>query len=232
MKRTVPLIITAATGFVLIVAYFIPATQGWGEVAAIWFDILAAIAFILGGGNLLKIHFKKISHRVPGWGYSAITVAAFLITLAVGLGKIGVHPNAQYPEVAASGEYREIGSPFWWLYEYAFKPLTATMFAMLAFYIASAAFRAFRAKNAEAILLLGTAFIILLGRTFAGVYLTSWLPDGLSGLRIENLTIYIMSVFNTAGNRAIMIGIALGVAATSLKVLLGVDRSYLGSGEE
>jgi hypothetical protein len=26
-----------------------------------------------------------------------------------------------------------------------------------------------------------------------------------------------------------MIGIALGMAATSLKVLLGVDRSYLGS---
>ena len=106
------------------------------------------------------------------------------------------------------------------------------MFAMLAFYISSAAFRAFRAKNTEAILLLGTAFIILLGRTFAGVYLTSWLPDWLSGLKIENLTVYIMSVFNTAGNRAIMIGIALGIASTSLKVLLGVDRSYLGSGED
>jgi len=106
------------------------------------------------------------------------------------------------------------------------------MFSMLAFYIASAAFRAFRAKNFEAILLLGTAFIILLGRTFAGVFLTSWFPDVISGLRIENLTVYIMSVFNTAGNRAVMIGIALGIASTSLKVLLGVDRSYLGSGEE
>ncbi|MHC4130266.1 MAG: hypothetical protein ACYSUA_19315, partial [Planctomycetota bacterium] len=93
-------------------------------------------------------------------------------------------------------------------------------------------FRAFRAKNIEAILLLGTAFIILLGRTFAGVILTAWLPDWLSGLKFENLTVYIMQVFNTAGNRAIMIGIALGIASTSLKVLLGVDRSYLGSGEE
>jgi len=232
MKRNIPLLITALGGFVLIVAYFIPATQGWGEIAAIWFDVLASIAFILGGGNLLKIHLKNISNKTPGWAYSIITLFAFLITLFFGLGKVGVNPNPQYPDYPFSGHYREIGSPFWWLYEYTFKPLTATMFAMLAFYISSAAFRAFRAKNTEAILLLGTAFIILLGRTFAGVYLTSWLPDWLSGLKIENLTVYIMSVFNTAGNRAIMIGIALGIASTSLKVLLGVDRSYLGSGED
>ena len=232
MKRNVPLLITALGGFILIISYFIPATQGWGEVAAIWFDILASIAFILGGGNLLKIHLKKISDKSVGWAYSAITLAAFLITLFVGLGKVGVNPNPLYPEYGLSGHYREIGSPFWWLYEYAFKPLTATMFAMMAFYISSAAFRAFRAKNIEAILLLGTAFIILLGRTFAGVYLTAWLPDWMSGLKIENLTVFIMSVFNTAGNRAIMIGIALGIASTSLKVLLGVDRSYLGSGED
>ncbi|MDA0975535.1 MAG: hypothetical protein O2927_06170, partial [Planctomycetota bacterium] len=112
-------------------------------------------------------------------------------------------------------------------------PLTSTMFAMLAFYVASAAFRAFRAKNVEAVLLLGTAFIILLGRTFAGVVLTGWIPaDGaFAGLRLENLSVYVMQVFNTAGNRAIIIGIALGIASTSLKILLGIDRSYLGSGD-
>lgn len=229
MKRLIPLLITALSGFVLIVAYFIPLTQSWGEKATIWFNILAAVAFVLGGGNLLKLHLRKISNRQAGWAYSAITVIAFLVTLAVGLLKIGANPSPNSPNVVWSGNYNDEGTAFWWLYEFAFKPLTATMFSLLAFYVASAAFRAFRAKNIEAILLLGTAFIVLLGRTFAGVFLTQWVPESFAGLRLENLTVWIMQVPNTAGTRAIMIGVALGIASTSLKVLLGVDRSYLGS---
>ncbi len=232
MKRLVPLWITAIAGVVMIVSFFIPRTESWGEDASIWFDILAGIAFILGGGNILKVHLKKMSDRVAGWGYSAVLLVSFLAMLGVGLFKIGVPGSPQYPTVPWSGTYDEMGSPFWWGYEYAFKPLQATTFALLAFYIASAAFRAFRAKNLEATLLLGTAFIILLGRTFAGVVLTDWMPQQLHGLRIEELTVYIMDVFNTAGNRAIVIGIALGVASTSLKVIMGVDRSYLGSAKE
>ena len=69
MKRTVPMLITGISGFVLLISFFIPYTEGWGEKAAIWFDILAAIAFILGGGSLLKTHLKKISDRAAGWGY-------------------------------------------------------------------------------------------------------------------------------------------------------------------
>ena len=232
MKRTIPLLIASIAGFFMIVAYFSPYTQKWSEDVSMWFNILAAIAFILGGGSLLKIHLKKISDRNAGWGYSVIVIGTFLATLIAGLGKFGVDPNLQYPDVRFCGEYDAEGSVFWWFYEYFFKPLTATMFAMLAFYVASAAFRAFRAKNIEAILLLGTAFIILLGRTFAGVVLTGWLPDELAFFKIENLTVEIMRVINTAGNRAIMIGIALGTASVSLKILLGIDRSYLGSGDE
>ena len=235
MKRTAPLVITSVGGLVLVAAYFIPYTQSWGELASVWFDILAAFAFILGGGNLLMTHLKTISDRSRGWGYSGVVVVAFLATLAVGLFKVGVNPSPQFPDYAWSGSYRQAGGAFWYLFQYAYTPLNATMFSLLAFYIASASFRAFRAKNLEASILLGTAFIILLGRTFAGVALTSWIDPTLwagfqyfTGLRLENLTVYVMSVFNTAGNRAIMIGIALGIVSTSLKVLLGIDRSYMG----
>lgn len=133
---------------------------------------------------------------------------------------------------AWSGDYSAQGNPFWWVYEYVLQPLMTTTFAVLAFYVASAAFRAFRAKNLEATLLLGTAFIVLLGRTYLGVQLTAWVPDALSAFKIDQMIVYIMKIFNTAGNRAIMIGIALGIASTSLKVLLGIDRSYLGSGDD
>ena len=63
MKRAVPLLITALGGLALIAAYFIPYTQSW-ESGRIWFDVLAAIAFILGGGNLRKLHLKNVS---IGW---------------------------------------------------------------------------------------------------------------------------------------------------------------------
>lgn len=229
MKRTVPLIITAVSGLFVITTFFIPSTESWGNTVYVWFDILAAVAFVLGGGNLLKQNLQKISDRKEGWGFAAITIVSFFAVLILGMLKVGITPSPKHPHVAWSGTYDQEGGALWWAYHYLYTPLTGTMFSLLAFFIASAAFRAFRAKNTEAIILLSTAFIVLLGRTSAGVFLTSWLPDSLAILRFDNLTDLIMIVFNTAGMRAIMIGIALGIVSTSLKVLLGIDRSYLGS---
>jgi len=232
VKRTFPLFIASTTGFVLIFTYFIPLTEDWGNVAMSWFNILAAVAFILGGGNLMKVQLRKISERRAGWGYAAVMLVSFLGTLFVGLFKVGVLPTREFPTRPWAAPVASPGSVFQWVYNYLYFPLAGTMFAMLAFYIASAAFRAFRAKNVEAIALLGTAFIVLLGRTYAGIWLAGLLPLLPDSLRFDNLTNTIMNVFNLAGMRAIVIGIALGVAATSLKVLLGVDRSYLGSGDD
>jgi hypothetical protein len=227
MKSTVPWLIAAVTGCVMIGAYFVPYTESWRDEAGIWFEILAAIAFVLGGANLFAQHLQKISARRAGWGYSVVTLVSFLTMFIVGVLKVGV--NSDTPDYPWSGSYQAEGSALWWLFFYVYNPLQATMFALLAFYVASAAFRAFRAKNTEATLLLVTAFIVLLAQTYAGTWLTAAVPDEYLALTFPGLKAIILGVFNTAGQRAIMIGIALGVAATSLKILLGVDRSYLGS---
>ncbi|MDA1008092.1 MAG: hypothetical protein O2800_03685 [Planctomycetota bacterium] len=231
MNRQIALLVTLVSGVLMVLSGFLIPTQSWAEDVAEWFNVLASIAFVLGAANLAKIHLSKISSRDEGWGFSAVTLIAFVATLAIGFLKIGVAPLETAPLVSMSGEKDGEGSAFWWLYTFVMSPITATMFSLLAFYVASAAFRAFRAKNVEATLLLVAAFIVLLGRTFAGVVLTGWIPDSLSFLRLENLSTIIFEVFASAGNRAIIIGIALGVAATSLKIILGIDRSYMGSGD-
>ena len=146
MKSTIPWLIAAMTGGVMIGAYFIPYTQSWRDEAGIWFEILAAIAFVLGGVNLFAQHLQKISARRAGWGYSAVTLISFLTMFAVGVLKVVVNPDPK-PDYPWSGSYQTEGSALWWLFTYVYNPLQATMFALLAFYVASAAFRAFRAKE-------------------------------------------------------------------------------------
>lgn len=232
MKKTIPLWITALGGIIVIIAFFSPRMESVGNEVSVWFNILAAFAFILGGGNLLKMNLQRISDRSPGWGYAVVLLVSFLGTLALGLLKFHSPVSEESPLATWSGKYDAEGSGFWWAYTYAYSPLGSSMFALLAFFVASAAFRAFRAKNIEASLLLGTAFIVLLGRTYAGYLMTKSLEPYAPGLTIPGISTFILQVFNTAGQRAIMIGIALGIVATSLKIILGIDRSYLGSDSE
>ena len=226
MKKRIPLIIAFVTGTVYILSQFIP-HQPFGHVKedfSVWFDVIAAFAFILGGGNLLFQHFTKMYNKSSGWGYSLVTLVSFFTMLIICLFKIG------NPEGWA-GNMTHPASWAGFMYNYIFAPLASTMFSLLAFYVASASYRAFRAKNCEATILLISAFIILLGRTFVGAAATSWLPESLSFLKIPNLFTWIFNIPNTAGQRAIMIGIALGVVSTSLKLILGVESSYLGREE-
>ena len=221
MRREIPLGITVFVGFLLIFSVFIPPMENLGENFTLFFDIIAVFAFFLGGGNLVRVHLLKLTRRKPERWYSIVTLAGFFVMLAAGLFKIG-NPGGIAASVTAEGSLFAI------MYEFIHVPLGATMYALLAFFVASASYRAFRAKNREATILLVAAFIILLGSTPFGVMLTSWMPKGLSVLEIPNLAVWVVSSPNLAGQRAILIGTGLGVVSMSLRLVLGVERTYLG----
>lgn len=105
-------------------------------------------------------------------------------------------------------------------FDHVMMPILATMFSLLAFFIASAAYRAFRARNVLATLLLISALIVM-------SRFNPYLPFAET---IANTSNWLMNVPNLAAQRAIVIGIGLGIVATSLKVMLGIERGYMGKG--
>ncbi|MEA3432391.1 MAG: hypothetical protein U9R01_06960 [candidate division WOR-3 bacterium] len=204
MKRQFPLIITFIVGIVMIAQYFIPRQPFAGLFGTFnrWFLIIAVFALLLGLMNLVRLHANKLRRRNKGWGYSVVLLGGLVATIFTGA-KWGIGT----------------GTPFNYIFVNVQQPMGATMFALLAFFIASASFRAFRARNIDATLLLVAAIIVMLGRVPIGNILWNKLPL---------IADWIMTYPNTAGQRAIMIGIALGTVSYSLRVILGIERTYLG----
>lgn len=211
MKRVIPLVLTLLVGLFMVGEFFVPhyLYRVWTAEFLEWGLILAAAAFVLGLFNLIQVNLPKVLRRDTDWGYKLVMLVALLLTLVAG---------------ALGGEGRhEAGTIYKWVYDFVFVPLNATMFALLAFYIASAAFRAFKARNLEAALLLGAAIIVMVARVPAGEDLP------LVHEKLPQFMNWIMDVPNTAARRAIFIGAALGAVATGLRVILGLERSHLGS---
>ncbi|GAB4324691.1 MAG: hypothetical protein Kow0074_17860 [Candidatus Zixiibacteriota bacterium] len=170
--------------------------------------ILFLIAFaLIWGGQYARSRLK------PEWFLPVATILSFVIIVIAGFA------------FSSGRQFLEPGTQFDYLYQYVYSPLSATMFAMLAFFVASASYRAFRARNKEATMLLLAATFVMLGRVPLGDWLTAWLPEG---LRLSGLADWVMNFPNAAGQRAIMIGIALGVVSTALRIILGIERSHLG----
>ena len=242
MKRRIALILTFAAGTLPIIAFFFEdaklpvfsrsfpqATIGWvSSRFESWMVIIAGFALPLGIFNVLGTHSRKIARKEQGWAYSI----AVLVGL-VAMGSAGVLAVFGVPE-AGIGKYPD-GSPtpFDWLFGTVYTPLQGTMFALLAFFMASAAFRAFRIRSFQATLLLLAALVVMLGRVPFGEMVFAWLPQSLGGERVlPSVTNWIMTKPNTAAQSGIIIGAALGGASTSLRVLLGLESSYLGKGKE
>ena len=224
MRRQIPILITTIAGLVFAISYFIP-HDPFGESESIfgdWITIVQAFAIWLGALNLLKISFQKVNRKSADWPYAVIIIVSLIATLAVGFYD-GYSGMAQDPQVS----FRDTGTNFDWLYRFIYTPLSATMFSMLAFFVASASYRAFRARNVQATLLLIAGFFVMGGRVplfdmmispVIDFPVFSWLAD------------WIMTYPNTAGQRAIMIGIALGIMSSSLRIILGIERSHIGGG--
>jgi hypothetical protein len=222
VKRQLPIVIAFAFGIGLWAQYYIPTStsqQAFETFTSSWAIILFGAALVLGILSAIHHHWTKINLRKPGWAYSGITLVAFTTVAFVGMFPI------RYPGFAAHTIDEE--SLFDWIFQHMFVPLDATMFSLLAFFIASAAFRAFRARSFEATALLIAGCIIMIGRVPFGELIGSPETDTVMG----SITSWILLNPSNAAYRGIMFGVILSQVAISLRIIFGIERTYMGGGD-
>ena len=182
--------------------------------------VIGSFAVGMGVINLFQIHGRRVARRGTGWINSfAFFVALFLMLIVGILNK--AHPNSINKNL---NQLLVVG---------ALQSLDATMFSIIAFYIVSAAYRAFRVRSVEATMLLITAVIVMLGQISIGQLLTAWIPDvGIwHSLHIEVIRNWILTKANAPATRAIAFGLGIGSLAVALRIWLGLERGSYFEGQ-
>lgn len=199
-KKWGPILVASITGLVVLVGYLFPTpTLAYARDHIIeWGVIVAAFAFILGLLNLLRVHTRRIFRFQKGWPYSLI----LLLTAS-----ISWIPPVLYG-VSHSTTRR--------LVDELMGPLGSSLAALLVFTLTLAAFRSLRIRHsAESTLFVVVVILVLLGSTpLVGL---EWLRE---------IRSWVTQVPAMAGMRGLLLGVALGIVITGLKVLLGSEHPH------
>ena len=212
MRREIPVIITIVVGFMFLLNNLVTVQIGDMTLAlavrelSTWVTIVSAFAVGLASVNLMRIHARNVSRQRDRWWLSVVLVATFVLFTVVGV-------LARTYNVTWAVQFNQK------LFDHIQTPLGSAMFSIIAFYIASAAYRAFRMRSLEASILLASAILLMLGRAPIGEVIWRQFPP------IAN---WLMDIPNNAGQRAVLIGAAIGGFATALRVLIGMERGHLG----
>lgn len=240
-KKWMTIACTFIAGLYFTLEFFIPPTMKMGEnglepkgnfltpsITPISDFVINITVWSLGLGiiSLLIVHGRKLIKRMPGWHNSL----AFFVAL-IAFSVVGIWTKSGNPDSTAPDTVKTIyNSLFFGL----FNNLDAAMFSLLAFYIASAAYRAFRVRTVEAGLLMGAALIVMLGLVNFGVAMTSWIPTDSfwAYFRMENMSSWIMNWINMPAYRAVIIGVGVGALAMGLRLWLSLERGTFFSQEK
>lgn len=174
-----------------------------------WAAILTALALLVGLLSVAGFHLRRVALQSADWPYSLILLAGLGGVIFIGIvGIPGV--TVLFPQSLAEEPIRRI-------FTIVYEPLASSLLALLAFFSLSAALRALRRRQPEALVIIGVALLVLITQIaplatlpFVGPTM-QWLNDFVA----------------LSGARGLLIGVALGTLVASMRVLLGFDQPYL-----
>lgn len=212
LKREVVFAITGLITVVMFADYFFfPDGWAFAQTLQTWAVIVFNISLGLGAVTLLRGHSLSVVRRRKNWQFSAWLITIFAFTLLTGL----------YGYATTGQQTNQ--EQFNWLFVHVYTPLGATLYATTGFYIFSAAYRAFRARNVDAALMLIAGCFVILSNAPVGEVIWSGIPTIGEWFRF---------VGQVPGMRVFSIVGALGMIAYGFRALLGKERGFYAGGTE
>lgn len=249
VKRLITVVATFLAGLFYVLEFFVPPDPVTEDAVLLGGNltqmaamvgqatqVVAGFTFLLGVYNLVYVHGGAIRRRRAGWPNSLAFFTAFLAMVIFAFWRdwhlwFGGAPPPLWVRDTRPANAALPHDIYTLLFDGLYRNLESTMFSILAFYIVSAAYRAFRVRSGEAGVLMVVAIILMMGQVPLGMALTSWIPaDGQFGIfRVESLSQYLLSAVNSPVQRAIGFGIGLGTLAMALRIWLSLERgTYFG----
>jgi len=169
MKRQLPLIIIFVMGVFTIVTNFIPAKPiaDTNQMFRNWYLGIITFFTFLGTINLARVNADRVKQKTRDWYFSVILLAALATQLFLGFYTWSPMPSGGQPL-----HVRLLQSPV---------PAGVHHVLSAGLLMTSASFRAFRARNKEALLLLLAAVVVMLGRVPIGSSIWDGFPRSPSG---------------------------------------------------
>lgn len=201
----IPSLLTVFSGVIILMDYYlrlpyIPDLSGFLKNTSV---IIVTIAMIMGVINVFSIHSHHLIKRTSGqWLYSLSLLIPMIVMMIAGL----------TPPIATHAAYQ-------WLFNTIQNRVGQAVYSILAFFLASAAFRAFRARNLEALILLVSGFVIMLSSAPVGAAV---LPA------ITPLGEWFQSVPNMGAQRGIILTVAVGAITLGIRLFLGREKAAGG----
>jgi hypothetical protein len=208
-------IIIFGLGFFFAFVYYVRVSQpvdlqAVSDQLFAYLTAMLTVAFAIGIINLTRVHWNNIKRKRPAWKFSVILIVCLYGMAVVSMisSPFAIDPQAT---VIPSGVINFFNPLFDFLYYKVLVTVNSSIFSLLAFFIASAAYRAFKARSLESTILLLAGLLVVIGQ--APVADVAW--PGFVVIRD-----WILAYPNTAGQRGILIGAALGILAFSVRRMI------------
>jgi hypothetical protein len=192
-------------------------------------------AFMLGLGvfSVVRVHSRRLIKGQKDWGYSVVLLTCVVLMVLVGYWDWFTRQGAGAEKLQDPANWTSVNVVQDFLFDGLLQQMDAAMFSLIAFYILSAAYRAFRIRSIEATMLLATALIVILSLMGIAAYAWDGGVEALAGtdpnsfllnFRLETIAAYIQDTFQTPSIRAIDWGIGIGALAMGLRLWLSLEK--------